>query len=83
MAIVNITQAANDELAEIPLPIQTRVQAIIARLEDWPAVGGAKPLRGSLKGYFRIRTGDYRLIFRASAGVVTVWKIGYRGDIYD
>jgi mRNA-degrading endonuclease RelE of RelBE toxin-antitoxin system len=46
---------------------------------------GAKALRGNLKGNFRIRTGDYRVIFRyTKAGdTITVWKIGYRGDIYD
>jgi mRNA interferase RelE/StbE len=82
---VNVTEEANEQIADLPLPIQARMQAVIVRLANWPAVSGAKPLRGDLKGNFRIRTGDYRLIFRVSAAgdVLTVWKIGNRGDIYD
>ena len=83
MAKVNITAEANEQMAELPLPMQTRMQAVIFRLAGWPAVSGAKPLRGSLKGSFRVRTGDYRLIFTISGGTVTIWKIGYRGDVYD
>jgi mRNA-degrading endonuclease RelE of RelBE toxin-antitoxin system len=46
-------------------------------------VSGAKPLRGDLAGNFRIRTGDYRVIFKVRHEAVFVWKIGYRGTIYD
>jgi len=46
-------------------------------------VSGAKALRGNLAGNFRIRTGDYRVVFRVRGETVIVWKIGYRGDIYD
>jgi mRNA-degrading endonuclease RelE of RelBE toxin-antitoxin system len=85
MATVNITPAARLEFAALPRPIQGRVFEIFDRLQDWPAVSGAKPLRGELKGSFRIRTGDYRVIFRTSAdgATVTVWKIGGRGGVYD
>jgi mRNA-degrading endonuclease RelE of RelBE toxin-antitoxin system len=48
-------------------------------------VSGAKPLRGDLAGSWRIRPGDYRVVFRPSADdqTVAVWKIGYRGKVYD
>ena len=84
-ATVLITAPAQDEFTALPRTIQPRVATVFERLADWPEVSGAKPLRGALKGSFRIRTGDYRVIFRVSAdgGTVTVWKIGYRGDIYD
>jgi mRNA-degrading endonuclease RelE of RelBE toxin-antitoxin system len=61
------------------------VLLVFRRLADWPNVSGAKPLRGNLKGNFRIRTGDYRVVFKPSPDnqVVTVWKIGHRGGIYD
>jgi mRNA interferase RelE/StbE len=85
MAQVEITEEAFAQLESLPLPIQLRVRSVIARLANWPRVSGAKPLRGNLKGNFRIRTGDYRVIFffTKSTDTVTVWKIGYRGDIYD
>jgi mRNA-degrading endonuclease RelE of RelBE toxin-antitoxin system len=48
-------------------------------------VSGAKPLRGDLHGSYRIRTGDYRVVFTVSADgqTVVIWKIGYRGSIYE
>src|SRR5215213_3203379 len=84
-ATVLITPTGQEEFAALPRTIQPRVAAVFERLADWPEVSGAKPLRGALKGSFRIRTGDYRVIFRPSAdgSTVTVWKIGYRGGIYD
>ena len=83
MATVVITPAAQREFQQLPLPIQGRVRNVFARLRDWPNMSGAKPLRGALAGSYRIRTGDYRVVFRVSGTTVMVWKIGYRGDVYD
>jgi len=70
-------------LTRLPLVIQRRVEEVVVRLAKWPQVSGAKPLRGDLKGNYRIRTGDYRVIFSVVGQEVRIWKIGYRGDIYD
>jgi mRNA-degrading endonuclease RelE of RelBE toxin-antitoxin system len=83
MAMVIVSLGAQAEFANLPLPIQYRMRGVFNRLEKWPAVSGAKPLRGNLSGNFRIRTGDYRVIFRVEGDTVTVWKIGYRGGIYE
>lgn len=42
------------------------------------------PLRGMLKGYFKIRVGDYRVVyeFAAKLGTVYIEKIGHRREIY-
>jgi mRNA interferase RelE/StbE len=80
---VEVTPTALEELAHAPLSIQLRIRNVLARLAEWPAVSGSKPLRGRLAGNFRIRTGDYRVVFRVRGEIVTVWKIGYRGDVYD
>lgn len=82
---VTITAAAKLELETVPLVIRNRIVDVFERLGKWPAVSGAKPLRGNLHGSYRIRTGDYRIVFTVSqAGEkVTVWKIGNRGTIYD
>jgi len=83
MAEVEITPAALNELARVPLPIQLRIRDVIRRLANWPALNGAKLLRKELVGNFRIRTGDYRVVFRVRGQIVTIWTIGYRGDVYD
>jgi len=83
MATVTITPAALAELADLPRDIVARVQRILVRLEDWPQVSGAKPLRGHLAGHYRIRTGDYRLQFHLSGDTVIVEKVGHRDGFYD
>lgn len=83
MASVIITPSAQREFRALPLPIQGRVREVFARLRNWPNVSGVKALRGNLAGNYRIRTGDYRVVFRVQGSIVIVWKIGYRGDVYD
>ena len=67
----------------MPKAIHDRVVRLFERLEDWPEVSGAKPLRGALTGWYRIRTGDYRVRFRVEGETVTVDKIGHRRDFYE
>jgi mRNA-degrading endonuclease RelE of RelBE toxin-antitoxin system len=80
---VELTTDAARELAELPRVIRTRVMLILARLEHWPEVSGAKPLSGRLAGRHRIRTGNYRLQFRARADSVVVERIGHRDGFYE
>ncbi|HEY8749195.1 MAG TPA: type II toxin-antitoxin system RelE/ParE family toxin [Tepidisphaeraceae bacterium] len=84
-ATVTITPAATIEFESVPLVIRNRIIGVFERLAKWPAVSGAKPLRGDLQGSYRIRTGDYRIVFTVSPDgrIVTVWKIGNRGTVYD
>ncbi len=49
----------------------------------WPDVSGAKPLRGKLAGWYRVRTGDYRVQFRVEGAMVIVEKIGHRDRFYE
>ena len=80
---VRITPEALQQLDRLHEPILTRVNGIIERLEDWPEVSGAKPLRGNLKGSFRVRTGDWRIIFRVSGDVLMITSISNRRDVYE
>lgn len=42
------------------------------------------PLRGNLSGFYKLRVGDYRIIYEVNLNdkVVTVHKIGHRKEIY-
>lgn len=83
MAKVTITPEALKQFADLPKPIQHRMRNAAARLAAWPEVSGAKPLHGELTGNYRIRTGDYRLIFKVVGDDVIIWKFGYRKGMYD
>lgn len=83
MAQVTITPEALSQVDALPLTIQGRVGRVVARLEYWPEVSGAKPLAGELSGCYRLRTGDCRLQFRVEGESVIVEKVGHRDGFYD
>lgn len=87
MARVVITAAAREQIEALPVAIHARVHDVLRRLESWPRVSGAKPLRGELAGQYRVRTGHYRVRFTVSSkddgAIVTVVKVGKRDRFYD
>ena len=83
MAVVKLTADAVDQFTALPRVIRERVQKLLGRLKQWPTVSGAKPLSGKLAGWYRLRTGDYRVRFRVEGELVIVGKIGHRKDVYD
>jgi mRNA-degrading endonuclease RelE of RelBE toxin-antitoxin system len=83
MARVTVTPEASAQFAALPRPLKARVVRLFERLRQWPNVSGAKPLRGSLLGKHRLRTGDYRLQFRVEGDEVRIEKIGHRDRFYE
>ncbi len=79
---VGLTAEAAEQYGDLPRSIQPRIDKIIRRLARWPTVSGVKPLTGRFAGNFRIRTGDYRIVFKVAADKVIVWRIGDRKDVY-
>jgi len=80
--MVKLTHEAANGLEALSNPIHGRVLKLLEKLEQWPNVSGAKPLRGELVGRYRLRTGDYRIQFCIAGDVVTVEKIGHRDGFY-
>lgn len=56
-------------------------RAIETKLSSSPEVFGI-PLRNTLKGYRKLRVGDYRVIFRVESKKVKIFAIGHRSNIY-
>ena len=72
-----------DDIRRIPANIKTRIRnAIETRLQNDPVLYG-QPLRQSLKGYRKLRVGDWRIIYRIKASTVIILKIGNRKDVYN
>lgn len=82
---VVLTRQAQEEIESLPRVVQARLYGVLERLRDWPDVSGAKPLRGALAGYYRIRTGDYRVQFRVEdvQDLLIVVKVGHRDGFYE
>ena len=70
------------DLPKIPKNLQIRIKkSIELRLLQNPASSG-EPLRKSLKGYKKIRVGDYRIIYRIEKSDILIFKIGHRKEVY-
>jgi mRNA interferase RelE/StbE len=78
-----IAKGAQADYDDLPATIQARVNMVIERLREWPSVSGAKPLRGPWAGHYRIRTGDWRVIFRVVTPRLIVVRIKHRREVYE
>lgn len=83
MFTVALSVAAAEDLDRLNNPIHSRILKIIERLQDWPNVSGAKALSGDLAGFYRMRTGDYRIQFHLQELVIMIDKIGHRDGFYE
>lgn len=72
---------ADDIPALTPTTKERIRRAIEEKLTTFPAVFG-KPLRQSLKGYRKLRVGEYRVVFRIADTKVLVLAILHRSVFY-
>jgi mRNA interferase RelE/StbE len=79
-----IDARAAKQLEKLPKSIAERIDAAIAALSERPRPSGVKMLRGELKPGWRVRVGDYRVLYRIddAAGEVKIFEIGHRREIY-
>ena len=80
---VRLLVTARRQLLRIPVRIRSRIAVAIGALADDPRPPGCKKLAGS-SDYFRIRVGDYRVLYevRDRDILVLVIKIGHRREVY-
>jgi len=80
--IIEIVPRAEKEYLKLPGSIQSRIKQSILSLETNPRPIGSRKLRES--SYYRIRTGDYRIVYSISddAKTVKVLSIAHRKEVY-
>jgi mRNA interferase RelE/StbE len=72
-----------EDLVELPANIRARIiRAVESRLATEPTRYGVR-LRQSLGGLWKIRVGDYRIVYETEEKKVTVWAIRHRKDVYE
>lgn len=78
-------ETARKELLALPKKILNKVAVAIDGLAENPRPTGVKKLKGQGENLWRIRVGDYRVIYLIDDAVriVNVRKIGNRRDVYD
>ena len=76
-------EVAQTDFPAIPRNLQVRLlRAIESRLMVEPARYGQR-LRRSLSGLWKLRVGDYRVVYEIRGRDVTVWAVCHRKDVYD
>jgi mRNA interferase RelE/StbE len=80
---IELSRDALRALAKLDKPVRRRIQGAIDKLVDDPRPVGMVALRG-VPGAFRIRVGDYRIVYtlRDDRLLVVVIDIGHRREVY-
>ena len=70
------------DLPKIDAKNRNRIKrAIEGRLTTHPEIYG-KPLQRTLKGYWKLRVGDYRVVFKVSGDDILIFGIIHRKEVY-
>ena len=80
---VEFTKRAVKQLAKVSVPFYGQIKLAIQTLRENPRSAGCKKLKG-VPGY-RIRVGDYRVIYEIADEIllVQVIKVGNRNNVYE
>lgn len=80
---IEVAPAAARQLRKLDPAARRRVQAAVELLSEEPRPGGAKKLVGG-DGEWRVRTGDYRIVYeiRDQVLLVLVLAVGHRREVY-
>lgn len=81
---VRFRASAARSLAKAPAAVRRRLQGAIELLAIDPRPPGAVMLRGGDRGRWRVRVGDYRVVYAIEDAelVVLVLRIAHRREVY-
>ena len=72
---------ARTQLRAIDRAVALRILESIARLGETQS-GDVEPMRGEWQGCYRLRVGEYRVIFRYLEDGLEILTVGHRSDVY-
>ena len=79
---ISFSASASKRLERIePHKVRERIEQRISGLIDNPIPTGAKKLASPPKT-FRLRQGEYRVVYQLRESKILVFKIGHRRDVY-
>lgn len=74
---------ARTDISHLSSALNKRVGKIVEKkLTTHPDIYG-KPLHSPQQGFWSLRAGDYRIIYKITGKIVTVYTIGHRGTVYN
>ena len=84
MYTISIKPSALKEINKLPTPTIKKIGKAIDGLSKNPRPDGVKKLKGSDEELYRIRIGDYRIVYSIEdeIKIIDILKVGHRKDIY-
>ncbi|GGF16771.1 type II toxin-antitoxin system RelE family toxin [Subtercola lobariae] len=81
--VIELAPAASRQLRKLDPQARRRIQAVVELLSEDPRPPAATQLVGGM-GEWRVRTGDYRVIYqiRDDRLLVLVVRVGHRRDVH-
>ncbi len=81
---IEFNKSVEKDLKKIPTKDLKKIIEKIESLTENPFPDGFKALKGDLKGYYRIRQGNYRVVYKVENKILTIFivRVGNRKEIY-
>ena len=83
LPVVRLTEQATRDIRQLPSHVVDRLEGIFDRLSRWPDVSGVERIKYHPAGYYRIRTGDWRVVFRPEGPNIVVDRVLHRSKAYE
>jgi mRNA interferase RelE/StbE len=78
----DFSRAANKDMARLPADARKTIQGKIAQLVRGPwKMAGVKKFVGD-ESLYRLRVGDWRVVYEVEGQVITILKVEARGGVY-
>lgn len=81
---IELDRRVKKDVKSVPPQDMERIKAAISNLSSNPRPPGCKKLKGKNYHYFRIRVGDYRIVYTIEDQVllIIIVRVGHRKEIY-
>lgn len=79
---IDVERRVRKALLRLPRPVQARIAVTIDALAEEPRPAGCQPVKAAPKGTYRIRVGDYRVIYTVldDEQLIIVGRVAKRGE---
>jgi mRNA interferase RelE/StbE len=79
---VNWTDDAIEDLQKLDKPIAKRILTKISWFSQHFNNITPEPLSGEMAGTFKVRVGDWRIVYTIEKDVIVIQAVGHRREIY-